>query len=67
MGSNGEYQPDSDTETETIHVNATTTRTVVRTYSWDANGRRNLVQVTEEEARSSASGDTQVVTYDLEF
>jgi hypothetical protein len=61
LGPDGEYQPYSDTEKETIHVNATTTRTVVRTYSWDANGQRNLVQVTEEEARSSASGDAQVV------
>jgi hypothetical protein len=61
LGPDGEYQRYSDTEKETILVNATTTRTVVRTYSWDANGKRNLVQVTEEEARSSASGDAQVV------
>jgi len=61
LGPDGEYQHYSDTEKETTHVNATTTRTVVRTYSWDANGQRNLVQVTEEEARSSASGDAQVV------
>src|ERR1700739_3884996 len=61
LGPDGEYQPYSDTEKKTIHVNATTTHTVVRTYSWDANGRRNLVQVTEEEARSSASGDAQAV------
>ena len=61
LGPDGEYQPYSDTEKETIHVNATTTRTVVRTYSWDGNGQRILVGLTEEEARSSASGDTQVV------
>lgn len=61
LGPNGQYQPASETEKETIHVNATTTRTVVRSYSWDVNGQRNLQQVTEEEARSSASGDVEVV------
>src|SRR5437879_6481246 len=52
LGPNGRYQPDSETEKESVQVNATTTRTVVRTYKWDGNGRRNLAQVTEEEARS---------------
>lgn len=61
LGPDGEYQPYSDTEKETIHVNATTTRTVVRTYSWGGNGQRILVELTEEEARSSTSGDTHVV------
>jgi len=61
LGPDGRYQPDSDTEKETIQVNATTTRTVVRTYRWDGNGRRYLMRVTEEEARSSASGDAQVI------
>jgi len=61
LGPNGGYLPDHETETETIHVNATTTRTVERTYRWDANGQRNLVQVTEEEARNSASGEAHVV------
>jgi hypothetical protein len=61
LGPDGRYQPGSDTETETTHVNATTTRTVVRTYGWDANGQRYLMKVTEEEARGSASGDAHVV------
>jgi len=61
LGPDGRYQPDSETEKETIQENATTTRTVVRTYRWDGNGRRYLMRVTEEEARSSASGDAQVV------
>jgi len=60
LGTDGHYQPDSDTETETIHVNDSTTRTVVRTYRWDGNGRRQLSQVTEEDARTTASGDKQV-------
>src|SRR5271155_2386315 len=61
LGPNGQYQPSSETEKETIHVNATTTRTVVRSYSWDVNGQRNLQQVTEEEARSSTSGEVHVI------
>ena len=61
LGPNGEYQPNSETEKETVQVNATTTRIVERTYRWDVSGHRNLVEVTEEEARSSASGDAQVV------
>jgi hypothetical protein len=63
LGPDGRYQPDSDTETETIQVNATTTRTVVRTYRWDANGQQKyLIQVTEEEAQSSGNGDAHVVS-----
>jgi hypothetical protein len=61
LGPDGRYQPGSDTETETTHVNATTTRTVVRTYGWDANGQRYLMKVTEQEARGSASGDVHEV------
>lgn len=59
LGADGRYQPDSDTEKETIKVNDTTTRTVERTYKWDADGRK-LALVTEEEAQTSANGDTQV-------
>ena len=51
LGADGRYQPDSDTEKETIKVNDTTTRTVERTYKWDADGRK-LALVTEEEARN---------------
>jgi len=61
LGPNGGYQPASETETETVRVDATTTRTVVRSYSWDGNGQRKLAQVTEEEVRSTASGDAQTV------
>jgi len=61
LGLNGRYQPDSETEKETVRVDAATTRTVVRTYKWDGNGQRKLARVTEEEARSTASGDAQTV------
>lgn len=63
LGVNGGYEPASDSETETIQVNSTTTRTVVRTYRWDPDGQqRSLVAVTEEEERSSPNGDTHVVS-----
>ena len=62
LGPDGRYQPYYDTETETIQVNATTTRTVVREYRWDTNGRRNLLQVTEQESQSSSNGDSHVVS-----
>ncbi len=61
LSPDGEYKPYSEIEKETIHVNATTTRTVVHTYSWDGNGQKILTELTEEEARSSASGDARVV------
>ena len=61
LGPNGGDQPDSETETETVRIDAATTRTVVRIYTWDGNGRRKVSQVTEEEARGTASGDTHTV------
>jgi hypothetical protein len=60
LGHDGRYQPDSETETETVKVNDSTTRTVVRTYKWDGEGRRQLFQVTEEDARSAANGDKHI-------
>jgi len=61
LGPNGEYQPYLEIEKETIDVNATTTRTVVRTYRWDVNRKRNLMQLMEEEARTSAGGESHEV------
>lgn len=61
LGPNGRFLPNFETDKETVLVNATTTRTVVRTYMWDVDGRKDLEQVTEEEARSSAGGDVQLI------
>ena len=61
LGLDGRYQLASETETETVQVNSTTTRTVVRTYVRDADGQRKLSQVAEEESRSTAGGDAQSV------
>ena len=62
LGPDGRYQPSREIETETIRIDATTTRTIVRMYNWDAQGEKNLAQVTEEEARTSGNGDTHVVS-----
>jgi hypothetical protein len=56
LGPNGGYKPTSETETETVQVDATTTRTVVRTYQWDGNGQRTLARVSEQESRTTAGG-----------
>jgi hypothetical protein len=61
LGSNGEYQPSRAIETETIQVSPTTTRTFVRTYTWDANKKRSLVAQTEEISEHLANGDTHAV------
>jgi hypothetical protein len=60
LGPNGRYQLSSETETETIQVDSTTTRTIVRTYRLDGNGQRILNQVTEEESRTAAGGDVRM-------
>jgi hypothetical protein len=61
LGPDGRYVPSSETETETVQVDAVTTRTVVRTYAWDGNGGKQLAQETEEESRTTANGDSHVV------
>ncbi len=60
LGPNGQYLPDYETDTETVQVNATTTRIVKRDYKWDVNGQKSLVRETEE-TRTAAGGDAQLV------
>jgi hypothetical protein len=55
LGPNGGYQAATEVETETIQVDATTTRTVVRTYQF-ANGQKTLARVAEQESRATAGG-----------
>jgi hypothetical protein len=59
-GSNGDYEPYQDIETETVKVNSTTTRTTTRTFGRDSDGQKTLVQVREEEARTAPGGDASV-------
>ena len=60
-GSNGGFEPYQDIETETIKVNSTTTRTTIRTFGRDSDGRKTLVQVREEEKRSTPDGNSSVM------
>jgi hypothetical protein len=59
-GSNGDFEPYQDIETETVKVNSTTTRTTIRTFGRDSDGRKTLVQVREEEKRSTPGGDSSL-------
>ena len=64
-GTDGHFEPYQDIERETLQLDATTVRTVTRTFSPDVNGKKTLVQVTEEE-KHSLPGDgsnTVRVTY----
>jgi hypothetical protein len=61
MGTDGHYEPYLDVQRETIKVDATTVRTVERTFGRDSDGRKTLVQVTEEEKRSLPGSEVKVV------
>ncbi|MFB3915965.1 MAG: hypothetical protein ACE14M_04510 [Terriglobales bacterium] len=58
---NGGYAPISETEQETVQVDANTTRVVHRVYGRDASGSRRLVRVTEEEKTKLPGGAERVV------
>jgi hypothetical protein len=60
-GSDGRFEPFQDIETETVKVDAHTVRTVTRSFARNSEGAKTLVQVTEEETRSSATGDSNMV------
>jgi hypothetical protein len=61
LGPDGHFEPYFDTEKESVRVNATTVRTVVRTFGRDGGGQRTLTQVTEEERESLPNGGEKVV------
>ena len=61
LGPDGHFEPYFDTEKESVRVNATTVRTVVRTFGRDGGGQRTLTQVTEEESESLPGGGEKVV------
>jgi hypothetical protein len=60
-GSDGHFEPYQDIEKETLQVDTTTTRTTTRTFGRDVNGRKTLVQVTEEEKHTLPGGDSNVI------
>jgi len=57
----GSYEPYLETERETTQVDASTTRTTVRTYGRDSNGNRILTQISDEQKHDSPGGGSQVV------
>ncbi|MGB6677924.1 MAG: hypothetical protein WBE44_14615 [Terriglobales bacterium] len=61
VGMDGHYEPYLDVQKESVKVDANTTRTVERTFGRDSDGRKTLVQVTEEESRSLPGGEVKVV------
>lgn len=60
-GSDGHFESYQYVETETVQLDATSVRTVTRTFGRDANGAKTLVQVTEEEKRTLPGGESNVV------
>ena len=65
-GTDGRVEPYQEIEKETLQVDATAVRATTRTFGKDANGRKALVQVTEEERHNLPGDDSNVVrvTYD---
>ena len=60
LGPDG-YRPSFYIQKETVQEDATTARSIQHNYRPDGNGGRQLVQVTEEEAKDLANGDSNVV------
>src|SRR6267378_2927846 len=60
-GSDGQFEPYQDIEKETVQLDATSVRTITRTFGRDANGAKTLIQVTEEEKHTLPGGDSNVV------
>src|SRR5579862_7058265 len=61
LGPDGRYVPYLDVEKESVKVDATTVRTVEKTYVRGPDGGRTLQQVAQEETRS-LPGNEQKVT-----
>ena len=61
-GADGQFEPYQDVEKETVQLDATSVRTITRTFGRDANGAKTLVQVTEEERHVLPGGDSNVVS-----
>ena len=60
-GSDGNFTPYQDIETEAVRVNATTTRTTTRTFVRDSSGTKTLFQITDEEKQTAPGGDSKVI------
>jgi hypothetical protein len=60
-GPDGNYTPYQDIETETVRVNASTSRTTTRTFVRDSDGAKTLFQVTAEEKQTLPGGSSKAV------
>jgi hypothetical protein len=61
IGVDGRYAPYLDLQRESVKVDANTVRTVERAFGRDSDGRKTLVQVTEEEKHGMPGGEVKVV------
>jgi len=61
LGPDGRYVPYQDTEKESVRVDATTTRSVERTFGRGSDGQTTLVQERQEESRSLPGSEQKVV------
>jgi hypothetical protein len=61
LGPDGRYVPYSQTEKESVRVNATTVRSTERTFGTGPDGEKVLIQETREERRELPGGDEKVV------
>jgi hypothetical protein len=61
LGADGNYEPYQDIEKETVKVDANTVRTVTHTFGRDADGAKTLLQVTDEEQRTTVGGGSSLV------
>jgi hypothetical protein len=61
LGPDGQYVPYQEIEKESIRVDATTVRTIERTFGTSPDGARTLVQVKEEESRNRGEGENSLV------
>jgi len=60
-GTDGHFEPYQDIERETLTVDASTVKTTMRTFARDVNGKKALVQVTEEEKHILPGDDSNIV------
>ena len=60
-GTDGHFEPYQDIERETLTLDDSTVKTTMRTFTRDVNGRKALVQVTEEENQILPGGDSKIV------
>jgi hypothetical protein len=60
-GTDGHFEPYQDIERETLTVDTSTEKTTMRTFARDVNGKKSLVQVTEEEKHILPGDDSNMV------